>query len=93
MAKKSFVAPMILLNSEPGDDVVIGGGTGQGSPDGVPASPCSYSFWLDHFKEDIIQDDIIDEYDFGTWWSSMGFSKDDWENLNPALSWDEYVGD
>ncbi len=88
-----FVTPFIATNttSNPGNDVVIGGGTGQGTPDDeMPVSPCSYSFWLEHFGEDIIQGDGINEDDFALWWESNGFSQADWEELNPDLPWGDY---
>ena len=93
MAKKFGFNPYIVhsgVNFE-GGAVVIGGGSGQGSTDPINASPCSYAFWLEHFAEDVIQNGTIDEYDFGAWWEGNGFTKEDWEELNPGLSWDEYV--
>lgn len=92
MAKKFGFDPFILLSGTPGDDVVIGGGTGQG---GVtpPVSAMSYSDWLNSdWKEDLIQDGTINEDDYAVWWESWGFSKEAWESLNPDLPWDDYFG-
>ena len=93
MANKFGFNPFIILSSNPGDDViVIGGGTGEG---GVtpPTSPMSYSAWLNSdWAEDIIENGTIDEYDYAAWWEAWGFTKGDWDDLNPSLDWDDYFG-
>ncbi len=93
MANKFGFNPFIILSSNPGGDViVIGGGTGQGGVT-IPASPISYSDWLNsEWRDDYFLDETIDETDYAIWWETCGFSQSDWERLNPGLDWDEYFG-
>lgn len=84
-----LVRPAVLLS---GDDTVIGGGSGQGGLT-QPAAPMSYSDWLASvWKEDLIQDGTINEYDFAAWWEGWGFTKEAWDEYNPGLDWDIYFG-
>lgn len=83
-----FVRPTVLL----GDDTVIGGGTGQGGVN-PPVGPMSFSAWLaSDWKEDLIQNGVIDEDDYAAWWESWGFTKEQWEYYNPDLPWEDYFG-
>ena len=95
MAKRNGFNPFILLETTsptPTSDVVIGGGTGQGGLD-TPTGPMSYSDWLaSDWREDIILNGTIDEYDYAAWWESWEFSQEDWVRLNPSLPWDDYFG-
>ncbi len=92
MSKKMFEIPFILKTAgSGGDGNVIGGGTGQG---GSQAFPMSFAEWLGSaWAEDLIQNGVIDEMDFATWWEGNGFSREDWEELNPDLSWEDYFDD
>ena len=92
MAKKHGFNPFILLSGEPGNEVVIGGGTGQGGVD-TPTSPMSYNDWLQaDWAEDIILNGTIDEDDYAAWWESWEFSQADWVRLNPDMPWEDYFG-
>ncbi len=84
MARKKFSAPFILFNDDPGDDIVIGGGTGQSTTD---TFVCSYDEWLKLFADNYDMDDeeIIDFNDYGQWWADNGFSVEDWERFNPGV--------
>ena len=64
MAKKKYVSPFVLL-STPGDDVVIGGGSGQS---GQEAWLCDYEEWETMFKG---------EYDGSTYPMVPGTGGDD----------------
>lgn len=93
MAKRFGFHPSIILSSTPGDDVVIGSGSGQSGIVLMDPVPCSYEYWLaSEWAEDFIQGDGINEYDFGVWWESCGFSEAEWEEMNPRLDYEEYVG-
>lgn len=98
MSKRRFVIPYILLSgglNDGGEGGVIGGGTGQSGLDLPDAAPCSYAAWVDSFFNDDLDHlgDGPDAYDFADWWMNCGFSRDDWETLNPDLPWDDYFGD
>ena len=93
MDKRFGFHPTIILSSSGGDGSVIGHGSGQGGVVLEDPVPCSYEHWLtSDWKEDIISDGTIDEYDFAAWWESCEFSKEDWELLNPELDYDKYFG-
>jgi hypothetical protein len=86
MAKRIGFNPLILLGDTPGDDTVIGGGTGQG---GVK-QPTAMSFeqWLNsEWREDLILDGTVDIKDYATWWESWGFDMNLWSQLNPNNPW------
>lgn len=92
MAKKLGFNPFVVLTAPPvpTDVIVIGGGTGEGGSHEVPMS---FHDWLNSaWAEDFIMNDIIDEDDYAIWWENCGFSKEDWEDLNPDLDWDDYFG-
>lgn len=84
MAKKIGFKPSIILRDIgiPGDDVVIGGGTGQSTTDPFP---CSYAEWQIMFIDDYDLDDDYDFDDYGQWWADNGFSLEDWVELNPDV--------
>lgn len=89
MSKKHFSIPVVMESSAPGDIIVIGGGSGEGGSDKVPAY--SYHDWLlSVYAEDLFIDGVINEDDYAMWWESNGFSKEDWEELNPDLDWSDY---
>ena len=89
MNSKKFTIPVIMEQATPGDVVVIGGGSGEVGSD--PVQAYSYHDWLNTpYAEDIFIDGVINEDDYALWWESNGFSREDWEDLNPGLSWDDY---
>ena len=92
MAKKLGFNPFVILTAppQPTDVIVIGGGTGEGASDAVP---CNFESWLDSaWADDLFQNGTIDEVDYAIWWESNGFTKEDWEDLNPDLPWEDYFG-
>ncbi len=93
MAKRIVFNPLILLGDTPGDDTVIGGGTGQGGVNPIGAAPCNFSFWVNNYatSEWDATGDGYDYYDFGDWWRAQGFSESDWNELNPGYDFYEYV--
>lgn len=96
--KKNWNLPRITVAtstiSPGGDDVVIGGGSGQDGFEPITdVVACSYAYWLDHYKAEYTDDDVIDEYDFAVWWDRAGFGEDLWKELNPDLPWEDYFGD
>ena len=95
MSKRRFVLPYVTLSGglpDGGDVIVIGGGSGQGGITLPDATPCSYAAWKDSYFTDEWDGlhDGPDEYDFADWWREYGFSREDWEKLNPDLPWDDY---
>ena len=90
MNKKHFSVP-VIMQGEPGDDIVIGGGSGEGGSDAISAY--NYHDWLNSiYAEDLIQDGEINEWDYVAWWENHNFSQEEWEILNPDMPWDEYFG-
>ena len=92
MSKRTFSLPVINFSGDDwgGEGGFVGGGSGQGGT-GTNATPMSYTAWLaSDYAEDVIQNDIIDEYDYAAWWMSNHFSQSDWEDLNPGLDWYDY---
>ena len=82
---RSFNTPWIHFNGmSAGDDVVIGGGTGQSTTDPYP---CSFEDWKIMFEDDYDLDEDIDFDDYGTWWADQGFSIEDWDTINPGTPW------
>lgn len=77
MSKKLFKSPFIFGLSA-GDDVVIGGGTGQTSTD---IWACSFEEWQTMFGDDINKDGQIDFDDYRAWWIN-NFDEDTWELFN-----------
>lgn len=87
MAKKiGFMPKIILRDITPGDDTVIGGGTGQSTTDPFP---CDFADWQTMFAEDYDLDEDIDFNDYATWWEENEFSMDDWDRLNPGTPFPE----
>ena len=81
MAKKKYVVPMLMNSTEPGDDVVIGGGTGQSTTDPYP---CTYAEWAVVFGGDDDLDETPGTFDdYKAWWEDNLFSQEDWEKFNP----------
>ena len=75
MAKKKYVSPFVLL-STPGDDVVIGGGSGQS---GQEAWLCDYEEWETMFKGEYDGNDGITFNDYAIWFAfNMGGSLEEW---------------
>ncbi len=92
MSKRRFIAPYIVLSglTPGGEGEVIGGGSAQG---GQTPEMLSFEEWLaSDWKQDLIMDGEIDAYDYGAWWESSGFTREQWEVINPDLDWEEYVG-
>ena len=93
MTNNKMFNPIIILAGEggltPTDEPVIGGGSAHGS---YPATePVSYADWkASSAAYDITLDEVIDEYDYARWWESYGFTREQWESLNPTLPWDTY---
>ena len=85
MAKRKFSQPLVILSTTPGDDVVIGGGTGQGT---IDPYPCSFGEWQKLFEDDYLPDDTIDFNDYVQWWADNGFSLEDWEEYNPGVDFE-----
>lgn len=84
MSKKRFNAPFIFFEGDntPGDDVVIGGGTGQTTTDPFE---CTFAEWQTLFADDYDLDDDVDFDDYGQWWADNGFSEDAWDEKNPGV--------
>ena len=80
--KRMWKNPIIKPHFEPGDDVIVVGGTGQSSTDPFA---CSYSDWQVLFADDYDLDDDIDFDDYGQWWADNGLSVEAWEELNPGI--------
>ena len=91
MSKNKFNLPIITFTIEGGgDETVIGGGSLQGGS-GTSASQMAYSAWLaSEYADDIILDDVINEYDYAAWWLANNWGQSDWERLNPGLPWADY---
>lgn len=93
MAKRIGFNPLILLGDNPGDDNVIGGGTGQGA---LNPFPMSYSDWkTSGFQEgyDINHDGVFDHEEYGYWWEACNFTYEQWIACgNTAEQWAEYFG-
>ena len=88
MAKRIGFSPLILLGDKPGDDTVIGGGTGQGGVNPGVVRP-SYDSWL---NSDLAYDyypagEGIDIDDYACWWLDQGFTAEEFEAANPGRSW------
>ena len=88
MSKKWFY-PILFSQDTPGDDIVIGGGTGQTTTDPYP---CSYDDWLVLFSDDYDydgDDTAGTRNDYRTWWEWMmedypdKFNEDNWKEFNP----------
>jgi hypothetical protein len=77
--KHTWKNPTIEFNQEPGDDIVIGGGSGQSTTDPYP---CSYKDWLTLFADDYDLDDDVDFDDYRTWWEENEFSEEEWDEYN-----------
>lgn len=90
MSRNRFNLPIILTIPTPTDENDIGGGTGHGSTSEVPID---YNAWLhSQWCSDLNLDNDTDEVDYAMWWEGLGFSRADWEELNPDLPWDTYFG-
>ena len=92
MGKKFGFNPVVLTGiapqPTPTDEVVVGGGTGEGASDAVV---CNFKSWLDSaWAADLNNDTDIDELDYAAWWAGNNFSREDWEELNPDLPWEDY---
>lgn len=98
MAKKQRFSPafIMLSSSSGGDVIVIGDGSGEGADRPVP---CNFNSWKNSiWAEDTVgpdgaigEDGLVDEWDYGAWWSANDFSQEDWEEMNPGLDYDTYV--
>lgn len=94
---KMFMMPAVFLTTLPVEPtpVVTGGGSGQGGVTPITdAVPCSYAYWLDHYANEDwdATGDGYDPYDFADWWTANNFTKEDWNELNPDLPWEDYFG-
>lgn len=70
MTKRKFVNPFIFFDNEgPGDDVVIGMGTAEGTPDILPYD---FEMWSVLFGED---DDSDGDNNPGTWSDYIAWMK------------------
>ena len=76
MAKKrSFVPGILLTIPEPTPTSVVGGGTGQGTPDGPVA--CNYEQWLNEYAVDY-DNNGYDRGDYRRWFElSFGEEAED----------------
>lgn len=98
MSKKNFIAPYIMLSAGtggPGSEV--GGGSLQGTPDGLP--PMSFADWAKDYGDDLVgEGDGINFNDYVAWWGYMmtvnpeAFTEAAWGTLGNE-DWDEYFGD
>ena len=91
MAKKMFMNPFVLLSGTVGDDVVIGGGSGTGTPD-QNLGPISFNKWLEYaYNEPLMDydgDGDWDMDDYTDWWFEMAeddgrFTQEAYNELNP----------
>ena len=84
MAKKKFASPFLILSGlgDPGDDEVIGGGSGQS---GQEAWLCDFDDWCIMFFEDVDGDTDIDEYDYYLWFKGLGGDDELFASLNPGM--------
>jgi hypothetical protein len=89
MAKKPGFRPLILGSSTPGDDVVIGTGSGQSTTDPYP---CTFADWQTMFENDNNYDEQITIDDYGIWWANQGFSLEMWNYYNPGTPWNPVWG-
>ena len=90
MAKKNGFAPFILLSSgEPGDDIVIGGGTGQGGVNPV-VYPMGFDAWYasDWAEDYVPATEGIDMVDYVVWFFDCGFTMAQFQEVNPGVAWD-----
>ena len=87
MAKKPGFKPFILMDSgTPGDEVVIGGGSGQGGSDPIPMS---YNEWVaSAWATDYNDDGEYTWEEFSWWWEDSGFTMDQWDEYNPDHPWE-----
>ena len=86
MSRKAFTIPFILsTGNNPGDDIVIGGGTGEGGSDPVA---CSYDAWLRSVWVYDYNGDGYDFDDYCNWWLDQyaqnpnAFSPEVWSEFN-----------
>ena len=92
MAKRIGFNPLILLGGTPGDDNVIGGGTGQGA---LNPFPMSYSDWTTSgFQEGYDFDgDGYEMEEYAAWWDDCHFTYEQWIACgNSAEQWAQYFG-
>ena len=91
MAKKKGFNPFILLGDAPGDDNVIGGGTGQGA---MNPFPMGFSAWqTSGFQEDydLDQNGTFDFLEYTYWWKDCKFTYDQWKACgNSDADWETY---
>ncbi len=88
MAKRNGFNPFILLSSNPGDDIVTGGGSGQSGSDPISIS---YQAWLNStWCDDYVPATPgIDEVDYVVWFfSNDGFTMDDFNEVS-GLTWND----
>lgn len=82
---RSFNTPWIHFNGmSAGDDVVIGGGTGQSTTD---PWPCSFEEWETMFCEDYNGDEEFTWEDYVAWWNEnsaeYGWEGSPYHETNP----------
>jgi hypothetical protein len=86
MAKKRSFVPGILFSSPtPQPTTVVGGGTGQGTPDGPVA--CNYEQWLNEYAVDLNEDGKRNGTDYRLW-LQQNFPEDFdelWELFGPTV--------
>lgn len=79
MAKKFTFAPGILLTiPDPSPTTVVGGGTGQSTPDDVVVA-CSFDHWMSEYAIDSDNDGDIDFDDYRKWFKES--FPDEWDDL------------
>ena len=96
MAKRNIFNPFIFLEDTPGtpgDDVVVGGKTGQGGVE-VHAYPMSFGDWQNsEWVDDYILDGDINMDDYAVWWEFCGFTFQQWIDAgNTEEDWNTYFG-
>ena len=92
MAKKKSFSPFVLLSGldDGGDVTVIGGGTGQSTPD---VFACSYEDWRNLFASDFNGDGTTDFNDYHDWFfATFGEEAEElWPIYNPGDSGNSVV--
>lgn len=86
MFKKKFKQPYIF-GLTPGEDIVIGNGSGEDGFDPDQPNAVSFASWMEHYAEDIDGSQEIDYQDYLIWWGSYDFTQEDWEDVNPDIPW------
>ena len=91
MAKKMFMNPFVLLSGDPGGATVIGGASGNDTPDDE-LKPMSFDTWFSYYNGfdymDYTLDGVWDKADYDLWWAEMAeddtrFTEELYNELNP----------